>query len=268
MYIKIRIRENKTWFNKDAIYNRKDTFIEYDEKKKDVKSWGNRDVKKGNGVKIDRFTTVLYQLFEKGKENWDKDDLFSIKAISDFMRLSIKELMKESSQEIKDTGALHYMFIVSSEWEEEVREVIIRPIFVQADLISIHDHSDRLLFCSDLESFYYDKSEIFKVATNTLLCRITPIEKNEVVIKLDLVSCVNTLFDFSGSMLFPKIVSTKSFTFSIDHIKDSIRVFLKANSALGIQDKYLQSIVEAAFNGAPSNLVIQISYTVFFRKNN
>ncbi|KAG2232832.1 hypothetical protein INT48_005700 [Thamnidium elegans] len=156
------------------------------------------------------------------------------------MCLSVEELIKESNQEIKDTGALHYMFIVPSEWEEEIREAIIRPVFVQANLISIGDHSDRLLFCSDLESFYYDK--------------FTPIDKEQVMIKLDLVSCVNTLFDFSGSMLFPKVVNSKSFVFSITHIKDSIGAFLKANSALRIQDKNLQSIIEAAFSGVPSNL--------------
>ncbi|KAI8088118.1 hypothetical protein BDF21DRAFT_396308 [Thamnidium elegans] len=254
---KIRIESFSTARRNSAkFYNSltKDTFIEYDEKKKYIKNWGNHDAKSGNGIKVDRFTKLLYQLFKKGQDNWNKDDLFSLKAISNFMCLSVEELIKESNQEIKDTGALHYMFIVPSEWEEEIREAIIRPVFVQANLISIGDHSDRLLFCSDLESFYYDKSEIFKVAKDTLFCRFTPIDKEQVMIKLDLVSCVNTLFDFSGSMLFPKVVNSKSFVFSITHIKDSIGAFLKANSALRIQDKNLQSIIEAAFSGVPSNL--------------
>ncbi|GAA5803689.1 hypothetical protein HPULCUR_009172 [Helicostylum pulchrum] len=220
-------------------------------------NWGNRGVQSGNdnGVRIDKFIERLYQLFEKGKDNWNKDDLFSLKAISDFMRLSIQELIKESIQEIKDTGALQYMFIIPSGCEEEVRELIIRPIFAQSNLISNDDHNGRLLFCSDLESFYYDKSEIFKVEKYTLFCRLTPINKEQVMIKLDSVSCVNNLFDFSGSMLFPKVVNSESTVFSIKHIKNSIRAVLKANLSLCIQEKHLQSIIDAAFSGVPSNLV-------------
>ncbi|KAI8078618.1 hypothetical protein BDF21DRAFT_494319 [Thamnidium elegans] len=234
---------------------RKDTFIEYDKQKKNISSWGDCDVKSDtdDSVKINKFTEKLYQLFKKDRDCWSQDDTFLLQAISDFMRLSIEQLIKES-KELKVTRDLHYILVVPSEWEEDIREDVIQPIFIQANLISKNDHKDRILFCSDLESFYYYTSTFFhKPAKDTVLCRLTPIKKNRVLIKLDLVSSINSLFDFSDSLLFPKVVNSNSLDLSISHIKDSIRALLKNTLFLSIREENLERIIEAIFSS--------ISYT-------
>lgn len=124
--------------------------------------------------------------------------------------------MDKNVKQIEDTGALHYVFVVPSEWEEEIRQLFIRPIFILANLISKDDHKDRLLFCSDVESiFYYFLTDYYysdeaKVTCNGIVGRIVPVEKSKVSIVLDSIFVGNPLFDFSSSLVFPKIASSNS----------------------------------------------------------
>lgn len=108
-------------------------------------------------VLTDRLEEKIYTLFKRPKYKWDQDDIFMFRAISEFIRLSAKEMMKheETTEGVNNNDSLHYVFIVPSEWEEEIRESLIRPMFVQAGLIAFENHKDRLLFCSDIESIYY-----------------------------------------------------------------------------------------------------------------
>ncbi|KAI8047265.1 hypothetical protein BDF21DRAFT_457378, partial [Thamnidium elegans] len=174
--------------------------------------WGDQSVD-DNGedtVQIDVSREKLYQLFKKGKDSWDQDDLFTLTAVSDFIRLSVEELIKDSKEEIKDRGALHYVLLVPSEWEEEIREVLFRPIFVQANLISKDDHQDRLLFCSDVESIYYSLSNL-KVE---LLPR-----RGSSVDQVGFNLNWKSLFDFSGSVTRPKIINSKEMSLTSTMLK-------------------------------------------------
>ncbi|KAI8047313.1 hypothetical protein BDF21DRAFT_457357 [Thamnidium elegans] len=229
----------------------KDNYITYDKHKLNVLSWGDQSVddNEEDTVQIDVSGKKLYQLFENGKDRWDQDDLFTLTAVSDFIRLSVEELIKDSKGEIKDSDALHYIFIVPSEWEEEIREVLIRPIFVQANLISKDDHPDRLLFCCEIESAYYYLSDYFtKMTRNTILDRIVAVEENQVSIKLYLILIGNPLFDFSGSVTRPKIMNSNEMFLTSDDVKNGIRKFIKIKFSFDVQEDTILSIMKELDN--------------------
>ncbi|KAI8047202.1 hypothetical protein BDF21DRAFT_457392 [Thamnidium elegans] len=233
----------------------KDSCITYDKHKSNVLSWGNQSVddNEEDTVQIDVSIEKLYQLFKKGEDSWYQDDLFTLTAVSDFIRLSVEKLIEDSKEGIKDSDALHYLFIVPSEWEEEIREVLIRPIFVQANLISKDDHQDRVLFCSDIESVYYSLSDLkvnnsVTMIRNTILGRIVAVEKNQVSIKLDLISIGKPLFDFSGSVTFPKILNSNEMSLTSDDVKNGIREFIKIKFSFNAQESIILNIMKALGN--------------------
>ncbi|KAI8065964.1 hypothetical protein BDF21DRAFT_114766 [Thamnidium elegans] len=234
----------------------KDIFIAYDVQKRNILSWGDRnfDISDRNFVTIDRFMDRLYHIFKKNRDSWDQDDLFLIQAVSDFMRLLVENMIKESEGKMKDAHKLHYVFVVPSEWEEEIRQVLIRPIFVQANLIAKDDHNDRLLFCSDLEAICYFIAEKrphnmqLSTGRSMVLCRMTPVGENHALIKLDLVSAVNPLFDFSGSLNFSNVVRSNSFSLTIDDVKDAIKAFLQTGLSIDVHAEIIESITEEIYN--------------------
>ncbi|KAG2233263.1 hypothetical protein INT48_001712 [Thamnidium elegans] len=229
----------------------KDNYITYDKHKLNVLSWGDQSVddNEEDTVQIDVSGKKLYQLFENGKDRWDQDDLFTLTAVSDFIRLYVEKLIEDSKGEIKDSGALHYVLVVPSEWEEEIREVLIRPIFVQANLISKDEHQDRLLFCSEIESVYYYLSDYFtEMIRNTILGRIVAVEENQVSIRLDLILTGNPLFDFSGSVTRPKIMNSKETSLTSDDVKNGIREFIKIKFSFNAQESTILNIMKALGN--------------------
>lgn len=68
---------------------------------------------------MDMFTEGLYRIFKKDKDSWNQDDLFFIKAISDFMHLLVENKIEGLNEKIKDINGLHCVFVAPSEWEEE-----------------------------------------------------------------------------------------------------------------------------------------------------
>ncbi|GAA5806599.1 hypothetical protein HPULCUR_012139 [Helicostylum pulchrum] len=186
-----------------------------------------------NNKKEDEYTIViksfrdkLYALFKKDKETWDEEDTFLMKAVSDYLPLAMKYIMKLKNLEEESPDLFHYAFIVPSKWEEEIRDDIIRPIFVQSGLISNEDHQDRLLFFSDIESIFYRYS--FERGDNTILCRITP-DEGKVDIKFDLIQTSSTLYNFPNAKLFPKVMKSSSVSVIADDIEDRIAHFLRIN---------------------------------------
>ncbi|GAA5812910.1 hypothetical protein MFLAVUS_006371 [Mucor flavus] len=183
---------------------------------------------------IENFYDRLYNLFKKKKANWDEEDIFLMKAVSDYLPLAVKNTMEKNELEIESFDLFHYAFIVPSEWEEEMREDIIRPIFVQSGLISNEDHQDRLLFFSDIESvcygLQYDAFEncFLKKGQNTILCRLSP-DKGKIVIKFDLIQTTNTLFNVSNAKLFPKVMKSSLVSVTADDIESCKKDFLRTN---------------------------------------
>ncbi|GAA5800302.1 hypothetical protein HPULCUR_005728 [Helicostylum pulchrum] len=177
-------------------------------------------------IVITNFCDKLYALFKKDKETWDEEDTFLIKAVSDYLPLAIDCTMKEMYLEKESIDLFHYAFIVPSEWEEEIREDIIRPIFVKSGLISNEDHQDRLLFFSDIESIFYNHS--FERGDNTILCRLSP-DEEKTVIKFDLIQTTSTLYNVPNASLFPKVMKSSSVSVITDDIDDRITEFLRTN---------------------------------------
>ncbi|GAA5811690.1 hypothetical protein MFLAVUS_005131 [Mucor flavus] len=179
--------------------------------------------------------STLTRNIKDGKDSWNQDDLFLFKAISDFLRLFVEKLMEEENKDgaqIKGTDALHYVFAVPSEWEEEIREVLIRDIFVRADLISKNDHKDRLLFCTDVESFYY------------YITGHRSMEESKASMVLNLILVGNPLYDFSNSLLFPKLVAYDSFFLTTSDVKNGIREFIKTKFSFDAQEETIRNIME------------------------
>ncbi|KAI9263651.1 hypothetical protein EDC94DRAFT_85884 [Helicostylum pulchrum] len=194
-----------------------DSSISYDKQTGNVRDIDcNREKEDEDTIVIKGFCDKFYALFKKDKETWNEDDMFLKKAVSDYLPLGMKESI----------DLFHYAFIVPSEWEEEIREDIIRPIFVQSGLISNEDHQDRLLFFSDIESMFYNRS--FERGENTILCRLSP-DEGKITVKFDLIQTMSTLYDFPNAKLFPKVMKSSSVSVIADDIEDRIAEFLRTN---------------------------------------
>ncbi|GAA5804855.1 hypothetical protein HPULCUR_010363 [Helicostylum pulchrum] len=186
----------------------------------------NYDKEDKHTIAIKGFRDKLYALFKKDKETWNEDDTFLMKAVSDYLPLAIENTMKDMHLEKESIDLFHYAFIVPSEWEEEIRDNIIRPIFVQSGLISNEDHQDKLLFFSDIESIFYNYS--FERGDNTILFRITP-DEGKITVKFDLIQTSNTLYNFPNAKLFPKVMKSSSVSVIAGDIEDHIAEFLRTN---------------------------------------
>ncbi|GAA5798473.1 hypothetical protein HPULCUR_003877 [Helicostylum pulchrum] len=249
-----RIYSNSTRRDRgESFSSLEDSYITYDKRKSKVLSWGiYHGYEDEDTVQIDISEERLHRLFKKGKDSWDQDDKFLFKAVSDYIRLSVENLMEKENRrlkQVKDTDALHYVFVVPSEWEEEIREVLIRPIFVRANLISKDDHKDRLLFCTDIEAFYYDITRNQypvgpMLARNTIIGRIVVVEESKMSIKLDSILIGNPLFNFSNSLLFPKLVASNSSFLTTNDVKNGIREFIKINFSFDAQEETIRNIME------------------------
>ncbi|GAA5808768.1 hypothetical protein MFLAVUS_002164 [Mucor flavus] len=232
------------------------SYITYNKQKSKALSSGEiYDNKDEDTLQIDEFGERLYQLFKKGEDSWNEDDQFSFKAVSDFINLYVKNFLRERNRKLKqveNTDKLHYLFVVPSEWEEEIREVLIRPLFVRANLISKDDHKDRLLFCTDVESICYyiteHRFDNIELSRNTLIGAINTVEESKVTIKLYSILIGNPLFDFSNSLLFPKLLASNSLFLTTNDVKKGIREFIKVKFSFDAQEKTIRNIMKAVYD--------------------
>ncbi|GAA5800242.1 hypothetical protein HPULCUR_005667 [Helicostylum pulchrum] len=201
--------------------------ISYDKQTGKVRNINcNYDKEDEDTIVITNFRDKLYALFKKDKETRNEDDTFLMKAVSDCLQLAMKYIVINRNRKGKSLDSFHYAFIVPSEWEEEIRDDIIRPLFVQSGLISNEDHQDKLLFFSDIESIFYNY--FFERGDNTILCRITP-DEGKIDIKFDLIQTSSTLYNFPNASLFPKVMKSSSVSVIADDIEDRIAEFLRTN---------------------------------------
>lgn len=243
-----------------SIYYRKDTCIIYDEQGTKVLSWGDPIFYDGNGLYIEDFMDGIFKISKKDKGKRDEDDMLLIRAVSDFLQFKMKSLIGHPNVSAKDLDAFHYMFVVPSDWEEDIKEEFLRPIFIQSSLISKDDHRDRLLFFSDLESVFYslqnqefvhhedDVFEPLKVGSHCIMCRVTPGKKKRVSIKLDLIEAHHSLYNYENLRVYPKVLRSTDIVLTSDSIKNSIKLFIRTKLVLSDydtkQDKVIQKIAE------------------------
>ncbi|GAA5795611.1 hypothetical protein HPULCUR_000972 [Helicostylum pulchrum] len=133
---------------------------------------------------------------------------------------------------------VHYVFIVPSGWKKEIGEKLIRPIYIEAGLISEKDHSDRLLCIPEVECIFYDLQQHlhFKRGQYTVLSRVNTSPKNVVTIDLDLVRTMSTLFNFPGSKLIPYVVESRTISITPQHFSDKITAFIKTITEFTAKD--------------------------------
>ncbi|GAA5817549.1 hypothetical protein MFLAVUS_011097 [Mucor flavus] len=221
-----------------------------------VKSWGDKDFESDNedDVRIDNFTENLSDIFEKDKNDWSEDDIFLLKAVSDYVRLIVDDVIEELNLDVGITSAFYYILTVPSHWEDEMREVLLRPIFAEAGLISSDDHKDRILFCSELDSLCYyitradENTDYLGKGKSMILCRFNTPEERRISIKLDLISTVNSIFDFPGALIHPKAVRSNTVSLTINDITDGIKAFINTELSTDIQDEIVQTIMNIPFS--------------------
>lgn len=167
------------------------------------------------------------------------------------MLLSIIALTYPGNQIFTHPSAMHYIFVVPSGWEEDIREVLLRPLLIETGLISKDDHKGWLLFCTDLESICYNLTDTNADSTflnrgkKTIFCRLSTIKKNEISIKLDLVSTVNSIFDFSDPFMHLKVVRSNSVSLTIYDITEGIKVLLNMELPIDIHEELIQKIIRS-----------------------
>ncbi|KAI8079241.1 hypothetical protein BDF21DRAFT_37888 [Thamnidium elegans] len=249
------IHIGKTVFNLDSYFSSsrkypKDETTErgiacmvYDNRKTEMLSWGDPLFEKDDKshIRITNFRDGLYHAFKK-----------------------------EYNLKYKVTGGHNYVFVVPSEWEEEIREDLIRPIFISAGLISKEDHKDRLLFLTDLECIFYNSedSDITKYLSNrgktTVLCRLSFIEYDIASIKLNSVSTASNLFDDPYPLLFPNVLQSSTTYMAISDIKSSINLFLREKLFPADTDtdqaRIISKIVESIYN---INFRLSVKETIY-----
>ncbi|GAA5812679.1 hypothetical protein MFLAVUS_006136 [Mucor flavus] len=211
------------------------TIVIYNKERTKVLNWGDTYYKNEteDDIHVENFRDELYSIFKKENYKWDKDDRFLLQAVSDFIHCAIKAAMESHRTEITTMDAIHYAFVVPSVWDEDIAKTMIRSVFIQSNLISKEDHNDRLLFFTDIESIFYGFNEInhqgysFKRGQNTILSRLSLFENSAVSVDLDLISTMNTRFNFDDSKLFPKVVRSMSLVFTFEGIKDGIKSFFE-----------------------------------------
>lgn len=206
----------------------------------------------------------LYYIFKKGKSNRDENDEFLLQAISDFLRLQLSNSVEYREISNKNPNAFHYVFIVPSEWSDEIREDLIRPIFVRSKIISEEDHKDRLLFFTDLESTFcflqnktYAKvkgaTQVFKKGEQVVLCRAGFHRNGTLSVKLDLIEPQQSLVDdVYDATLFPKVLQSIAVSITSDCFRKSVCVFLKTKlfpkSAKNCEGDTINKIAEHILN--------------------
>ncbi|KAI8087077.1 hypothetical protein BDF21DRAFT_413689 [Thamnidium elegans] len=233
----------------------KSSCIIYNKEKTEIISYGDSEFQydEEEHIRVDNFSDKLYNIFRKGKNYWDENDEFIMKAVSDFIRLEVSVMLERSKEKIDSTDELHYALVIPSEWEDEIREEIIRPLFVYSGLISSNDHLDRLLFYTNIEVIIYylqnmEDGYTFKRGQNTILCRLSTIDHDDsVLIDFDLISTMNNMFNFTNSRLFPKVTRSTSLSVTSDDIKNGIKSYLKTQSLISEDDKIIQAIAEDVY---------------------
>lgn len=111
---------------------------------------------------INNIFTKLNNIYLKRKQTSSKSeyDIYD-KLVLQTVPIILRRLV-ESAHSLPDknrsnslsTPYYHFTFLVPTSWDYGIREELIRPLFIQAGLITESDHKGRLLFFTKLESIF------------------------------------------------------------------------------------------------------------------
>lgn len=82
-------------------------------------------------------------------QNYDDIVLYAIEA---FLRNSVQ--LHDANKGKSHLSDYHFSFLVPTSWDYDIREELIRHLFIQTGLITESDHKSRLLFFTKIESFF------------------------------------------------------------------------------------------------------------------
>jgi hypothetical protein len=127
----------------------------------------NRDsensIHKDNEIYLDSFQSELYRIYLESKGDRSSKNTLILQVVGKFLKLLFDEaktdVMTAFEQPMAKTfpsallDSFHFIIIVPDEWEYDIRDKVIRTLFIAADLIEESDHPKRLLFFTEMESF-------------------------------------------------------------------------------------------------------------------
>lgn len=100
----------------------------------------------------------LTRVYNKPKEDLDSEDEQLLEAFRAFIK-DVMDFSMDSISSGSNSGGnfmnFHYVFVVPTGWDLEIRKDFLRPIFVQAGLISKSDDPNRLIFYNELEALLH-----------------------------------------------------------------------------------------------------------------
>lgn len=190
---------------------------------------------------------------------FDDEDKFFLDAVSNFFWHKFNKSFDYHEITQKSNNAFHYIFITPSSWSKKIKTWILRPLFINSGMITEKDHTDRILFLTDLEAVFYhlqnqnyaqinNGSQVFKKGEESILCRVAS-SKNIASIEFDLIAPQYSQLDVSDAILFPRVLRSEKVSLSLDHFKKKVREFVK-NKMIEEEcdDKILERIVNFVIN--------------------
>jgi hypothetical protein len=106
-------------------------------------------------VYLDNFMTILHSIYLKYGKDYrgekDKEDAITLQLVAGFLTKYVEYIENYIMGIWTMDFNCYYVFVVPVEWEDAMKEEIIRPLFIAAGLINANDHACRLLFPNRLE---------------------------------------------------------------------------------------------------------------------
>lgn len=168
------------------------------------------------------------------------------KAVSQGMIYALQEEIEHWENKLNSSRSqFHYVINLPTHWECEMKEKLIRPLFIQAGFINIHDQPNRLVFFNRLDSTFRliqskDKSfkrVKFQNGRQHLMCTLDFGAKT--YITLDLFTARYPSFTAIENNYIPQILKSVSFMipFKPKERKERIQTYLENKPSFFIPTK-------------------------------
>lgn len=120
---------------------------------------------------VDNIFIRLNDVYLKKKQSYyesDVHDRMILSGVTMFLQQLKKDCPLDKSVTHKTYLYYHFAITIPTYWDHGIREELLRPLFIQAGLISEDDHHDKLLIFTQLESnFRYLQSLHYDARMNT-----------------------------------------------------------------------------------------------------
>lgn len=125
---------------------------------------------------VDNIFKELNDIYLKKKEvccyEYDVHDNIILHAVTIFLRDIVDDYRTKNTGVNGLHTSYYFAFFLPTNWDDEIREELIRPLFIRAGLITENDHSSRLLFFTQLELNFRLFQTIVAVGCNQIATEI------------------------------------------------------------------------------------------------